>query len=339
MTIRYDRIMNESSIRQPRESLPGSAAPGLDETDIARLRRILHGSTVNQVLLRVGDRWTWSVVQQAFLGVRRFDDFQTALGIPRQTLTERLRKLVELGLLRQELYQERPPRYAYRLTQAGFALYPRALLAWAWDLRWGAPPPNMPRQLRHRSCGHKLHPRLVCGHCERAISGASLRAELIDPGIEPPPAGRARRWAGGLPSRREQLDQPGLHFPRLVSDRYAVLIVLAVLLGCRHFDEIRQVVAIGTNVLAVRLEMLTRFGVLEKLADPIDARRYIYRLGEASEPLRGYLLLLSRWGQQHLTGGPSTLRAIHLDCGRSVDPRVVCEHCRETVQAWEVERL
>jgi DNA-binding HxlR family transcriptional regulator len=311
----------------------------LNEDQIGRLRRVLHGSAINQVLLRIGDRWTWSVLQQAFLGVRRFDDFQSALAIPRQTLTERLRTLVDLGLLRQELYQTRPPRAAYRLTRTGLALYPRALLAWSWDVQWGMPPPNMPRRLRHRLCGHELRPILTCGHCAGDIGEASLAGEITDPGIEPPPAGRARRWAGGLPSRREQLDEPHLHFPRLASDRYAMLIIVAVLLGCRYFEEIRRVVDIGTNVLAIRLDMLTRYGLLDKLGDRIDARRYVYRLGPAAEPLRGYLLLLSRWGQEHLTKGPSTLRAVHITCGQAVAPLVVCAHCRQTVQAWDVERL
>jgi DNA-binding HxlR family transcriptional regulator len=324
---------------------PPGAGEALDPPEpigderIAQLRRVLHGSAINHVLLRIGDRWTWSVLQQAFLGVRRFDDFQAALGIPRQTLTDRLRTLVEIGLLRQELYQDRPPRAEYRLTKIGLALYPRALLAWSWDVRWGVPPANMPRRLSHRICGHELRPLLVCGRCTHPIADDSLERQMVDPGIEPVPAGRARRWAGGLPGRREQMDEPHLHFPRLASDRYAMLIIVAVLLGCRYFDEIRRVVDIGTSVLAVRLEMLGRYGLLEKLEDPADARRFVYRLGAAAGPLRGYLLLLSRWGQEHLLKGPSTLRALHTVCGQLVEPQVVCEHCRQPVNAWDVERI
>ncbi|MEN9773128.1 MAG: hypothetical protein RL322_198 [Pseudomonadota bacterium] len=311
----------------------------LPEAEVARIRRVLHGSAINQVLLRIGDRWTWSILQQAFLGVRRFDDYQTALGIPRQTLTERLRMLVDLGLLRQELYQERPPRSAYRLTRAGLALYPRALLAWSWDVRWGSPSPNMPRRLRHRACGHELHPTLMCGRCHHEIVPGSLRGETRDPGVEPDPPPRAKRWAGGLPDRSEQRDERHLHFSRLASDRYAMLIVLSLILGCRYFDEIRRVVGLGTSVLTVRLEMLTQIGLIEKHPDRVDTRRFIYRLGEMAETLRGYLLLLSRWGQDFLLNGPSTLRAVHLACGETVDPRVVCQFCRQPVQAWEVERL
>ena len=81
----------------------------------------------------VGDRWTMLVLRDCFLGVRRFEQMQERLGITRHVLSDRLRKLEAAGVLRRELYQQRPQRYEYRLTERGKALYPMlvTLIEWA----------------------------------------------------------------------------------------------------------------------------------------------------------------------------------------------------------------
>ena len=53
---------------------------------------------------------TCCCIRQACLGTRRFDDFQAALGIGRNILTQRLARLVDEELLAKVQYQENPPR-------------------------------------------------------------------------------------------------------------------------------------------------------------------------------------------------------------------------------------
>ncbi len=65
----------------------------------------------------MGERWSLLVLREAFFGVRRFDQFQRNLGIARNILAARLHTLVSHGILERRLYQERPERYEYRLTQ------------------------------------------------------------------------------------------------------------------------------------------------------------------------------------------------------------------------------
>ena len=67
----------------------------------------------------VGERWTLLIIRDAFLGLRRFDQFQESLGIARNVLTDRLNRLVEEGILERVRYSERPERYEYRLTAKG----------------------------------------------------------------------------------------------------------------------------------------------------------------------------------------------------------------------------
>jgi DNA-binding HxlR family transcriptional regulator len=67
----------------------------------------------------VGERWSLLIVRDVFLGRRRFDELQESLGISRNVLTERLKRLVDEGVLERVPYQENPPRYEYRLTPQG----------------------------------------------------------------------------------------------------------------------------------------------------------------------------------------------------------------------------
>lgn len=67
----------------------------------------------------MGERWTLLIVRDAFLGLRRFEEFQENLGIARNVLTDRLNRLVEEGIFERVRYSERPERYEYKLTAKG----------------------------------------------------------------------------------------------------------------------------------------------------------------------------------------------------------------------------
>ena len=84
----------------------------------------------------VGEWWSILILRDAFRGVRRFDDFQTSLGIARNMLSRRLKRLVEAGLLETVPYSERPPRHEYRLTEKGRDFYPVLMTLMAWGNRW-----------------------------------------------------------------------------------------------------------------------------------------------------------------------------------------------------------
>jgi DNA-binding HxlR family transcriptional regulator len=75
--------------------------------------------SIARALEVVGERWTLLIIRDAFLGRRRFEQFQESLGIARNVLTARLHRLVEEGILERVRYSERPERYEYRLTPKG----------------------------------------------------------------------------------------------------------------------------------------------------------------------------------------------------------------------------
>lgn len=90
----------------------------------------------------VGDKWSLLIIRDVGLfGKHRNKDFQDAdEGIPSNVLADRLKRLTEAGLLEKRLYQDRPPRYEYHLTEAGRDLVPvlRALAAWGAEHLAGA---------------------------------------------------------------------------------------------------------------------------------------------------------------------------------------------------------
>jgi DNA-binding HxlR family transcriptional regulator len=95
--------------------------------------------SVAQCLEVVGEWWTLLIIRDAFLGVRRFDDFQARLGISRNILNRRLSHLVDHGVLERLPYQVNPPRSEYRLTDKGRDLWHVIAAMRQWGDRWAAP--------------------------------------------------------------------------------------------------------------------------------------------------------------------------------------------------------
>jgi len=118
------------------------------------LKRTYDGQncSIARTLELVGERWTLLIIRDAFLGRRRFDEFQDSLGVARNVLTERLNRLVEEGIFERVPYSERPPRFEYRLTEKGrdLAVPLLALMQWG-DRHLGHKPPRIARRRGDRS--------------------------------------------------------------------------------------------------------------------------------------------------------------------------------------------
>lgn len=107
----------------------------------------------------MGDRWSLLIVRDAFDGMRRFSDFQRSLGVARNILSDRLKKLVDAGILQTEAAAEGSAYQAYVLTPRGESLFPVVLALRQWgeaqlfapgeahslliDSRTGQPVPSM----------------------------------------------------------------------------------------------------------------------------------------------------------------------------------------------------
>lgn len=122
----------------------------------------------------IGDRWTLMIVRDCFLGVRRFEDFERRLGISRSIIADRLKRLVDAGVLRREAYQDRPPRHEYRLTERGLALHPVVLAIVHWGDTQFAGEEGPPMLHRHKTCGCDFAPVMTCSACGDPISAREV---------------------------------------------------------------------------------------------------------------------------------------------------------------------
>lgn len=132
----------------------------------------------------IGDRWTILILRDAFLGVRRFDDFAASLGCSPHLLSTRLAKLVDEGVLERSPYRTRPVRHEYHLTEKGRDLYPVLAALLGWGNRWLAGEGEPTISLRHTSCGHETTPTLTCSECGDPLHATSVRARLTTAGSD-----------------------------------------------------------------------------------------------------------------------------------------------------------
>ena len=131
--------------------------------------------SVARALEAMGDRWTMLVIREAFLGTRRFDDYQRNLGLARNVLADRLTRLVDEGILRRRRYQERPDRFEYLLTDKGLDFWPALVSLMKWGDRHAAPN-GPPMLIVHRGCGGEVNDRFICEKCGEPVDARGSEA-------------------------------------------------------------------------------------------------------------------------------------------------------------------
>jgi DNA-binding HxlR family transcriptional regulator len=127
-----------------------------------------HDSPLAAALERVGDRWSLLLVEALLPGPRRFNELGEAVtGIAPNILADRLRRLEAERIVSATPYSERPPRFAYALTDEGQEL--------AGALRlladWGSRVSRESEPLRHAACGTPVEARWYCPTCDRPVEG------------------------------------------------------------------------------------------------------------------------------------------------------------------------
>jgi DNA-binding HxlR family transcriptional regulator len=128
---------------------------------------------------QVGERWTVILLREVFWGSHRFETIRENLGIARNILTARLRRLVELGLLERRPVQPGGRRCEYHLSERGRDLLPVLLALSQWADRWLQPGSRPPVEFRDRRDGLPIAPIAVRAADGRVLTGRDL---LVAPG-------------------------------------------------------------------------------------------------------------------------------------------------------------
>jgi DNA-binding HxlR family transcriptional regulator len=134
----------------------------------------------------LGERWVFAILRAAYLRARTFEDYLEATGIARNVLADRLRRLVDFGILERRPYEEsaKRQRSEYRLTDAGLDLYPVIVAMMEWGNKHGGFIDGPPMLLRHRTCGEVTHPKLTCDHCGEEVLAREVEP-MAGPGAKP----------------------------------------------------------------------------------------------------------------------------------------------------------
>ncbi|MBK6656914.1 MAG: helix-turn-helix transcriptional regulator [Proteobacteria bacterium] len=139
---------------------------------------------IAQALEALGDWWTLLIVRDAFFGARRFGEFERNLGIAKNILTARLRRLVEHGVLERSAAGTTGDRHEYHLTPKGQALLPVLVALREWSDEWVFGRGHEPLILRERSTGRRL-PRL------RVTNRDGKELKMVDISAAPGPGASA----------------------------------------------------------------------------------------------------------------------------------------------------
>lgn len=86
----------------------------------------------SRALQIIGDWWSLLIVRDALMGVQRFSEFQKSIGLAKNILSARLKKLVEDGIFVVETDADSPSRPRYRLTEKGERLGVVLAALWQW---------------------------------------------------------------------------------------------------------------------------------------------------------------------------------------------------------------
>jgi DNA-binding HxlR family transcriptional regulator len=136
---------------------------------------------VGKALEIIGERWTFHVLRESFLGVTRFDQFRRNIGVARNILSDRLNTLVAAEILERRLYSEHPPRYEYRLTRKGVDLWGVLVELMRWGNSWMPSPEGPGLVLEHTTCGNVMTPVHACPECGEVLTARNVR-RLPGPG-------------------------------------------------------------------------------------------------------------------------------------------------------------
>jgi len=290
--------------------------------------------SVGRTIAIVSDAWSFLVIREAFFGARRFEQFRTALGLPRGTLADRLKRLTIRGIFRQTQYSTTSSRAEYHLTRCGMELYPSFVALIRFGDRWLSGPEGPPLKLIHATCGNACEPYVACSHCLGEVKANRVRYR-DGPGAGRTPVEATRRVRRTAESASFSRGRPSSvsRSLEIIGDRWSFLILREAFFGVRRFDQLQNELKIAPNILTERLGRLVARGIFDRVKYQDLPERHEYRLTEMGKDLYGAFITMAAWGDRWLSGGDPPLILTHLDCGHDFSAVVVCDKCKQPIEA------
>ena len=297
--------------------------------------QLIEADSAARALNILGDRWTLMIISHAFGRVRRFEDFQGRIQIARSLLTDRLRKLEDVGIFKRVRYCEKPPRDEYRLTDMGNDLFGASLMIIRWEKRWFYDRRIPAHQIKHSTCGKTFTPECHCKHCGELIYARDTYS-LPGPGagVDPPQKPRAHRRS--IVDPLSPADGMMERSTEVLGDRWTAHIIASAFLGRKRFTDFQQALGVAPNILTDRLGRLVELGVLSQRLYQEKPARWEYKLTQEGLDLFPLVLELVRWGDRWLAGKKGPPKIIkHTLCKHTLETQLTCDQCGKVVTRYD----
>ena len=286
----------------------------------------------------IGDKWTLSILREAFYGCTRFEEFRQNTGISKATLTRRLSTLTDAGVFRKQPAQT-GTRKEYQLSRKGASLLDASLLALQWEAQWNQTNTQAKQVLSsivHRPCGKPLKPKVVCAHCDEPIHYSHIQwldsAAQFDDQVSSIKAShnktRRRSTKAAAPEQANLID--------LIADRWSILILMACFFDTTRFDTFINQLNIPSSILSERLRFMRAHGVLLKREYQQSPPRFEYSLTDKGKSLFPFVMVLRQWVNEVMLQQAPNQRLIHTDCGQALKFKLVCSSCGEQPGAGDI---
>ncbi|HEX7854399.1 MAG TPA: helix-turn-helix domain-containing protein [Sphingobium sp.] len=123
----------------------------------------------------LGDRWSILLLREAYYGVKRFDEFQHYIGMAPNILSDRLEKLVSMGIFSKNPLPEHSRRYEYVLTEMGRDFFPTYLALKKWGDDWLAEPAGPQIVFKDRNSGRDIKYPVALSSDGRALRPEDIK--------------------------------------------------------------------------------------------------------------------------------------------------------------------
>ena len=134
----------------------------------------------------IGDWWSLLIIRDAFLGIRRFSEFQKNIGLAKNILTVRLRALVDHGILTTAPASDGSAYQEYVLTPKGRGLFPILVALRQWSEDFSADARGFPTLLVDRDKGRPVRKLELRAEDGRVLGSGDTELRAHPPG--------KRRW-------------------------------------------------------------------------------------------------------------------------------------------------
>lgn len=294
-------------------------------------------SSVNRALDQIGDKWCLLLLQEIFWGTHSYKALLDALGISRGVLSNRLSYLGDKGFIRKDESQgARRPRY--HLSRKSVALYDCALMAVAWEHRYYMRGKAKRISLLHKTCGKAFTPQMQCNACQETLDGRAVDYEQGPGTARDIREKRVRRRstlpANAVPSERNVYR----NLVNLVGDRWTANIIALMFRGHNRYDQLIDALPVATNVLASRLRLLQKSGIVRARQYQDNPPRKEYPLTSKGWALYPWFVALLQWGDEWCdeAGAGRPVIPIHRACSEPLRGVVVCDQCEKPVTPEQV---